>query len=887
MASARTAGRVLLISSYHPGFPTFFQQIEGIKSVFLTRSIVFDVEFMDSKRFYDKTNLDNFHDSLSYKLSKVPAYDLILTADDNALSFAIEHQVKLFAELPIIFFGVNNTEIALEQNSNPKVTGVVEVVSMFDTLQLIQKLHPDTKNITALVDSTPSGQGDLKTFYSIGAELDYIDLSEISLTNLSFDEFAAQLQQVPKTSNIILLSAYRDKYNKSLLFNESLQLISANLPRPIYHLWYHGMGDGVFGGKLVNHIEQGATAAKMALEVLDGRPVNDIAVRVESPNRYTFDYREMKRFGIDKIDLPEGSTIINGPISFYEGHKNIAWSLLVAFTILIGFVTTLSINIWRRHRTEKELQKNHERLEGVVKERTTELNDSNKALLESEERFRSLSDAAFEGITITKEGIILETNDTICKMLDYRSSELIGKAIPELIPPEERENVKSKILSGYEHPYESRCLRKDGSTFPIEVQAKMFSYKGHQVRVSAVRDISNRKRNEEALKEARAILQAAMDSSQAAIAIADAPDGRLIYVNKAGLFIRGGTEDELVKDIDIDKYVSSWQILHFDGTEYKKDEVPLARAIMYGEICSDEFVLRRPDGEDRIVWANAAPIYDDEGNVKFGVVVFLDITERKKADEERKGLENQLRQAHKMEAINTMAGGFAHKFNNLLGSILAYTDMAKYETPADSAARKDMEKASESAYLAKELVHKIMTFSRHSISFTEIIQPGKLLHEYILHLENKDMLTPDIHIKTDIDHEAKNIRISPMYFDTIIDNICKNALDAMADNGGTLRVNLRNIEIGDETPPQGLEVAPGKYVMLTVTDSGYGIAVENLERIFDPFYTTKEIGKGDGIGLSVVHGLIEKHECTIGVKSELGSGSTFTVCFPAVDSVQS
>jgi len=144
---------------------------------------------------------------------------------------------------------------------------------------------------------------------------------------------------------------------------------------------------------------------------------------------------------------------------------------------------------------------------------------------------------------------------------------------------------------------------------------------------------SERKRAEGALQKSEALLQAAMNQSQAGIAIADAPDGKLRYVNDSGLIIRGKSREEIVDGIGIDKYVASWQILHFDGTPYKDEEVPLARAIMYGEVCSEEFIVRRKDEEDRIVLANAAPILDDKGRIFAGIVVFLDITERVIAEE--------------------------------------------------------------------------------------------------------------------------------------------------------------------------------------------------------------------------------------------------------------
>lgn len=145
-------------------------------------------------------------------------------------------------------------------------------------------------------------------------------------------------------------------------------------------------------------------------------------------------------------------------------------------------------------------------------------------------------------------------------------------------------------------------------------------------------EITGRKEMETELRESRAILQAAMDHSHAGIAIADAPDGKLRYVNDAGLNIRGKSKEEIVNGVGINDYVASWQILHLDGTPYEPEEVPLARAVMYGEVSSKEFIVRRPNQEDRMVLANAAPIYDEKGKVSSGIVVFLDVTEHKQAE---------------------------------------------------------------------------------------------------------------------------------------------------------------------------------------------------------------------------------------------------------------
>jgi PAS domain S-box-containing protein len=359
---------------------------------------------MDSKRFPDRENLDNFYRSLSSKLSRIEPYDALITGDDNALSFALDHQQELFPDLPIVFMGVNNVNRALEQNANPYITGVVEAVSMKETLEMMTRLHPRAKRVFALVDATPSGQGDLATFYQYKDTFTPVILSEISLSDLSFDEFATQLKSLGDEDVVLLLSAYRDKNDNSLLFQESLQLIKENLSRPLYHLWIHGIGEGILGGKVISHYEQGKAAAEMAREVLSGRPIVDITVTNESPNSYIYDYRELQRFGLNIPDLPEGSVILNEPRSQYQEHKRLIWTVLGVFFAYSLLLVRMWIDIQRRKQAEE-------------------------GLLESEKGHRQLLENVQVGIVShAADTRILTSNIKASELLGLTEDQMIGKA---------------------------------------------------------------------------------------------------------------------------------------------------------------------------------------------------------------------------------------------------------------------------------------------------------------------------------------------------------------------------------------------------------------------------------------------------------------------------
>jgi len=259
-----------------------------------------------------------------------------------------------------------------------------------------------------------------------------------------------------------------------------------------------------------------------------------------------------------------------------------------------------------------------------------------------------------------------------------------------------------------------------------------------------------------------------------------------------------------------------------------------------------------------------------------GVIEFRDITERI-------NLEEQLRQAHKTEAIGTMAGGIAHNFNNILGTILGYADMAYDDIPEANPARGYLKQTINAAGRAKELVKQIVTFSHQDNSASNTIQPSVLLSEYLNSI--RDGASKNIVIEEAINSDISNIIIDPHQFKIIATNLCSNALDAMHEKGGVLAVTLKDIELKINDLAGEFSVNPGYFVMFTVSDTGQGITQKNLGKVFDPFFTTKEVGKGNGIGLSVVQGIVRKSGGLIKVESEVGKGSEFHVFLPVAETV--
>ncbi len=265
-----------------------------------------------------------------------------------------------------------------------------------------------------------------------------------------------------------------------------------------------------------------------------------------------------------------------------------------------------------------------------------------------------------------------------------------------------------------------------------------------------------------------------------------------------------------------------------------------------------------------------------------GVVhVISDVTERMITEEERRKLESQLIQAQKMEAIGTLAGGIAHDFNNILSAIIGYTELGLLEVPRTSRIKSYLEQTFEAGKRAGELVKQILAFSRQTDVEIQQIRVASIIKETIKLL--RSTLPSTIEIRQYIENTPM-VMGDPTQIHQIVMNLCTNAYHAMQENGGVLTVTLRYREFVTALDLPVADMRPAKYVELIISDTGHGIPPENLNRIFDPYYTTKKRGKGTGLGLAVVHGIVKSYHGAVTVESQLDSGTIFRVFLPAIDS---
>ena len=490
-----------------------------------------------------------------------------------------------------------------------------------------------------------------------------------------------------------------------------------------------------------------------------------------------------------------------------------------------------------------------------------------EALRESETKLRAIFDTVGTGIIIVDKDtqIILEANLTALEMTGLPQEKIIGQICHSLVCPAQVGKCPIKDLGQNIDHSERKLLCAGGDSKDILKTAYPITIKGRACYIESFIDISDRLQAEEAMRESEDKFRKLANAGWEGIVFHK--DGVLIDVNNSFLTMFGcSSEDAIGKSV-----------LNFLAPE--SIDVALQKLKEYSLGGQSYFEAKglRKDNTIISIELMGRPIkYKD---VDARVLAVRNITERKRAEEEKVKLEKQLFQAHKMEAIGTLAGGVAHDFNNILAAIIGYTEMAVEESQKEIQSRY-LQETLKGAERAKNLVKQILTFSRQDGHEKKPLDIKLLLKEAVKFL--RASIPATIEIRQQLTDESCNILADPTQIHQIIINLCTNAGHAMKQTGGILTMELSTLELSPGEIPRHPDLKPGSYVKISVSDTGCGIDSSLIQRIFDPFFTTKSKEEGTGLGLSVVYGIVKSHDGVITVYSELGKGASFSVYLPRI-----
>ena len=721
--AAPLAKSVLYLNSYHDGYRWSDSELRGIRAELLESDYKVDlqIEYMDAKRFDDEAVTRNLFELYKTKF-RWETFDVVMVSDDDAFNFALEYRSVLFPDVPIVFCGVN--DLSGDDLRKRNITGVVETFDLVGTIDIALKLHPEKKKMVVIGDTSTAGAGikrqieELVPVFKERLQVEY-------WVEFDLDEVQRRVGALPEDTFLFFIPYYQVIGDFFYTAEEVMEAIYSHSSVPIYTSWEFLLDHGAVGGSLLSGFDHGREAAKMAVQIFNGVDADVIPVHLKPEGVYRFDYEVMQKLKIPEKMLPEGSKLINAPNPFYELPRELFWTIIISFFILLAVLLSLVFNMVARRKVEWRIKEQLRFQETLI--------------------------------------------DTIPLLVSWKDVQ--GAYVGA-----------NRAFAGF---------------FGVEEVSELYKKK--------TRDV-----------------------------VADR-----VYEH----WSEGADEDVVRKNKSFRK---------------------VRKRIL------------DPKGEESWLDVHKAALRDQDGKITGVLTVAENVTREN-------NLEKQLLQSQKMEAIGTLAGGIAHDFNNILTSIINSTELAIGDVPIGSQTEKDLERVLKAARRGGRVVKQILAFSRPSQEGFRATNLKDVITEVITLLEVS--MPGNVKIRSYIAPGLNEVQADPTQIHQALMNLCTNSFQELRETGGFIQLRLELETLGT-TDAGYLDLQPGSFIKISVIDDGPGIAPDIIDKIFDPFFTSKDKTEGTGLGLTVVHGIVKGHGGSLRVKSEFGKGTIFEIFLPKIDSVQ-
>lgn len=563
-------------------------------------------------------------------------------------------------------------------------------------------------------------------------------------------------------------------------------------------------------------------------------------------------------------------------LGFIKPYRTAEIVFVNRVVLISGFLVGIALMIWllgRSYRKEIDVRINAEEL---LSRKNEELGTLNEALRESKEIYTKLI-ASMPDIIVRMNlnGEILFINDAGLTLSDYQEKDIIGQNMLTFIAPEDQHKAAQNTILMFEKklgPQEYHLIMKDGRKLLFEVNGDVLRNEDGSPYgfVQVCRNITDRRRAEEALQKSEERYRSLVENADEAILVVQ--DGMVKFTNNRSVESFGYSEQEFLS-------IPVFELIH------PEDRDAVARRYLQkinGDKTPTRQTYRAFHKRGHTKWIEISSVLIEWEGRPATLNLITDISDRRKTEEEKRSLEESLQRAQKMEALGQLAGGVAHDLNNVLGVMTGYAELLLMEIPEGQRARSHAEKILQSTEKGAAIIQDLLTLARRGVTVAEVVDLNRIVSGFLRSpvFEKMKDYHPHVTFRTELHEELLNIKGSSVHLEKTLMNLVSNAAESIS---GTGEVVIRTQSCYLDKAVMGYdEVREGEYTILSVSDTGMGIPAEHREKIFEPFYTKKVMGRsGTGLGLAIVWGTVKDLSGYIDVQSEGGVGSTFTLYFPA------